>query len=79
MVLDAATGHTTVTISRHLFNDGKACLQCLYLPRENALTTEMRLADALGMPLNEVEDHLASNRPVAADLARRIEAHFSAR
>ena len=77
MVLNAATGHTTVTISRHLFNDGKACLQCLYLPRENALTAEKRLADALGMPLNEVEDHLANNGRVAADLARRIEAHLN--
>lgn len=76
MVLNAATGHSTVTISRHLFGDGKACLRCLYLPRENALTTEMRLADALGMSLAEVEDYLANNRPVAADLARRIEAHL---
>jgi hypothetical protein len=73
MVLNAATGHTTVTISRHHFDDGKACLQCLYLPRKNELTTEKRLADALGMPLNEVEDHLANNRRVTVDLARRIE------
>ena len=76
MVLNAATGHTTVTISRHFFDDGKACLQCLYLPRANELTTEKRLADALGMPLNEVEDHLANNRRVTADLARRIETHL---
>jgi hypothetical protein len=73
MVLNAATGHTTVTISSHHFDDGKACLQCLYLPRENEMTTEKRLADALGIPLNEVEDHLASNRRVSVDLARRIE------
>jgi hypothetical protein len=76
MVLNAATGHSTVTISRHHFDDGKACLRCLYLPRENALSTEMRLADALGMPVAEVKDHLANNCRVPADLARRIESHL---
>src|SRR5262249_50844491 len=30
-VLNAATGETTVTLSRHGFADGGACLRCLYL------------------------------------------------
>ena len=29
-VINAATGGTTVTVSTHGFNDGKACLHCLY-------------------------------------------------
>ncbi len=59
----------SLTMARHVY----VASTC----RANTLTAEMRLADALGMPLAEVEDYLANNRPVAADLARRIETHLN--
>lgn len=77
MVLNAATGHSTVTISRHHFNDGKACLHCLYMPPVGENTVEGRLANDLGLSLAEVEQYLADNSGVDADLVRRIEIHRS--
>src|SRR5262249_31829865 len=74
-ILNAATSHTKVTISRHEFANGKACLNCLYLPAPEELTTEKRLANDLGLPLSEVEIYLADNRVVDADTIRRIENH----
>jgi len=74
-VLNAATGHTKVTLSRHGFADGKACLGCLYHPALDDLTTEKRLANELGLELGVVEEYLASNKPVTATLARQIESH----
>jgi molybdopterin/thiamine biosynthesis adenylyltransferase len=74
-VLNAATGHTKVTISSHGFADGKACLGCLYLPEQNETTVEQRLAADMGLPVQEVEDHLADNAPANEDLVRRVERH----
>lgn len=75
-VLNAATGGTTVTVSRHGFADGKACLHCLYLPQVEEVTTEMRLALDLGLSVEEVADHLLDNKEVSADLVRRVEQHL---
>jgi len=74
-ILNASTGHTKVTISRHGFADGKACLACLYPIPNNEMTTEKRLAIELGLSVEEVTAHLADNRPVQADLLDRVEAH----
>jgi hypothetical protein len=74
-VLNAATGHSTVTISRHGFADGKACLQCLYLQPRAAISTELRLASELGLSLHEVEHLLAENRPISGEILERIERH----
>ena len=76
-VLNAATGHSKVTVSRHGFADGKACLRCLYLPRAEETTTEQRLANDLGLPIHEVVDYLVNNRGVDHSLARRVEQHRS--
>lgn len=75
LVLNASTGHTKVTISRHHFADGKACLSCLYLPPQDEQTTETRLANDLGLTVREVEEFMADNRPIDAATARRIERH----
>jgi molybdopterin/thiamine biosynthesis adenylyltransferase len=75
VILNAATGHTKITISRHGFADGKACLRCLYLPAPGDLTTEKRLATDLGLSIQEVEEHLADNRPIDAVTLARIEKH----
>src|SRR5206468_4212153 len=74
-VLNVATGSTTVTISRHGFANGKACLNCLYLPQVQEMTTEKRLALDLGITVDEVESLLGSNSPVSAEIATRIEHH----
>lgn len=74
-VLNAATGHTKVTLSSHGFGDGKACLRCLYLPEPTAMTTERRLAGDMGLELDVVEKHLASNLPVSEELVRQVEKH----
>lgn len=72
-VLNAATGLSTVTVSRHGFANGKACLHCLYMPRVEEMTTERRLSIDLGLPLQEVEEHLRSNRTLDGELVERVE------
>jgi hypothetical protein len=74
-VLNAATGNSTVTVSRHGFADGKACLSCLYLPRQEDMTTEKRIALDVGLSVREVEELLSTNAPVSAEVTRRIERH----
>jgi len=75
-VLNAATGNTNVTISRHGFANGEACLHCLYLPDIEEVTTEMRLAADMGLTVHEVEQHLLANAPVSEDLVHRVEEHL---
>jgi hypothetical protein len=77
-VLNAATGQSTVTLSRHGFADGGACLNCLYLQPRAYISTEQRLATDLGLPLAEVVDLLAANRPIDEDIVRRVERHRGA-
>lgn len=74
-VLNAATGNSTVTLSRHGFGDGKACLSCLYLPQGEQLSTEARLAADMGLREDEVPELLALNRPVGRDIVARVERH----
>jgi hypothetical protein len=72
-VLNAATGGTSVTVSRHGFADGRACLHCLYLPQIDEVTTERRLATDMRLPVEEVEALMASNEGVSEELVRRVE------
>ena len=74
-VLNAATGNSTVTVSRHGSVDGRACLHCLYLPEPGEMTTERRLARDWGMSEGEVASLLAANHGVGDALLRRIEVH----
>jgi hypothetical protein len=73
MVLNAATNGTNVTLSRHGFADGKACLHCLYLPKVEETTTEKRLAIDMGLAVDEVESLIAANEGISEDLVRRVE------
>lgn len=75
VAFNAATGDSLVTVSRHGFADGRACLHCLYLPRPGAASPEERLAADLGLDVGLVEEHLVANRPVEAWLVRRVEQH----
>jgi hypothetical protein len=74
-VLNAATGQSTVTVSRHGFADGRACLHCLYLQPREQVSTEQRLACDLGLPLAEVVALLAENKPIDEGVTRRVELH----
>ena len=77
-VINAATGQTTVTVSTHGFNDGKACLHCLYPVDPNGASREDIMADDMGLSVEEVRDLVRTNAPVSAPLVARIEAHRGA-
>lgn len=72
-ILDASTGDHTVTVSRHGFADGRACMHCLYAVRDPGSTTESRIASDLGLPVELVELYLAANRQMDSELIERIE------
>jgi hypothetical protein len=76
-VLNAATGGTNVTVSRHGFADGKACLYCLYLPQIDQVTTEKQLAKDMQLPLEEVEALMVANEGVSEELVRRVERNLA--
>lgn len=74
-VLNAATGGSTVTISRHAFADGMACLACLYPVESQDFSPEAVMARDLGVEVSEVTNLLESNRPVDEAFVRRVEVH----
>ena len=77
-VINAATGRTTVTVSTHGFNDGKACLHCLYPVDPNGASREDIMAADMGLSVEEVRELVRTNAPVDAQLVARIEAHREA-
>ena len=77
-VINAATGRTTVTVSTHGFNDGKACLHCLYPADPSRASREEIMAADMGLPVEEVRELVRTNAPVDAQLVARIEAHREA-
>ena len=74
-VINAATGRTTVTVSTHGFNDGKACLHCLYPVDPNGASREDIMAADMGLSGEEVRKLVRTNAPAEAQLVARIEAH----
>ena len=72
-VINAATGRTTVTVSTHGFNDGKACLHCLYPVDPNGASREDIMAADMGLSGEEVRELVRTNAPVDAQLVARIE------
>ena len=72
-VINSATGGTTITVSRHGFNDGKACLHCLYPVEMNQRSPEDIMADDLGLPPDMVRELIRSNAMVDSKLAAKIE------
>ena len=72
-VINAATGGTTVTVSTHGFNDGKACLHCLYPVTLNRASREEIMAKDMGLPLEKIIELVRTNAPVDAELAAQIE------
>ena len=74
-VINAATGGTTVTVSTHGFNDGKACLHCLYPVAPNSESREDIMAADMGLPVELVRELVRTNAPVGEQLVAQIEAH----
>jgi hypothetical protein len=72
-VLNAATGGSTVTISRHGFANGRACLKCLYQFAGTAPSTDELYARDLGLSVEEVAELLATNRGMDRATLRKIE------
>ena len=72
-VINAATGGTTVTVSTHGFNDGNACLHCLYPVREKGQRREEVMAKDMGLSLELIVDLVQSNAPIDAQLVAEIE------
>ena len=72
-IINAATGGTTVTISTHGFNDGKACLHCLYMPDLNRASPEEIMAKEMGLQPEKIKELLRTNDPVGPELLAQIE------
>ena len=72
-VINAATGGTTVTVSTHGFNDGKACLHCLYPVALNHASREDIMAAEMGLPPETVRELVQTNAPIGAGLVAQIE------
>ena len=72
-IINAATGGTTVTISTHGFNDGRACLHCLYMPDLNRASPEEIMAEEMGLQPEKVKELLRTNDPIGAELLAQIE------
>ena len=72
-IINAATGGTTVTVSAHGFDDGRACLHCLYMPELNRASPEEIMAKDMGLPSEKVKELLRTNGPVGAGLLVQIE------
>ncbi len=76
-VVNASTSDRVITVSRHGFGDGRACLHCVYEERGRAMSTAERYAKDLGVGAGEVARLLAENAPVDAMFVARVEAHLS--
>ena len=74
-VVNASTTDRIITVSRHGFGDGRACLFCVYVDRSRAMTREQIVARELGVEAEEVERLLAENKQVDAAFVARVEAH----
>ena len=72
-VINAATGGTTVTVSTHGFNDGKACLHCLYPSPANHPSREEIMAVDMGLSPDLCRELVRTNAPLGATLVAQIE------
>jgi hypothetical protein len=74
-IVNASTTDRIITVSRHGFADGRACLFCVYADRSRAMTREQIVANELGVAAEEIERLLAENKPVDSAFVARVEAH----
>lgn len=73
-IANAWTQEHDLGISRHGFDDGKACLCCMYIPHGRSKDEHLLIAEELGIPdaHEQVKTLLQTNTGVAADFVARI-------
>jgi molybdopterin/thiamine biosynthesis adenylyltransferase len=78
-IVNAWTQELDLGISRHGFDDGKACLACLYLPSGTVKSEDERVAEELKMPeaKQEVRELLQKGEGVSANFVQRVATAFS--
>ncbi|MCP1838778.1 molybdopterin/thiamine biosynthesis adenylyltransferase [Bradyrhizobium sp. USDA 4524] len=78
-IVNAWTQELDLGISRHGFDDGKACLACLYLPSGLVKNEDERVAEELRLPeaRQEVRDLLQKGERVSEDFVQRVATAFS--
>jgi hypothetical protein len=75
-VVNASTSDRVVTVSRHGFADGRACLNCVYEERGSATSTAERYARDLGLSVVEATFLLAENSPLGPEVVARAETYL---
>lgn len=78
-IVNAWTQELDLGISRHGFDDGKACLACLYLPSGTVKSEDERVAEELRLPdaKQEVRNLLQKCEGVSENFVRRVATAFS--
>jgi molybdopterin/thiamine biosynthesis adenylyltransferase len=78
-IVNAWTQELDLGISRHGFDDDKACLACLYLPSVKFKNDDERVAEELRMPeaRQEVRDLLQKGEGVSENFVQRVATAFS--
>ena len=74
-ILNAGTSAADFTVSRHGFNDGYACLRCLYPEVVGASDPASLAALALGLTAEEVGELMDTKAPVSELILRRVARH----
>lgn len=73
-IVNAWTQDIDLGVSRHGFDDGKACLACLYVPEGAGKSEDQQVAEELGMPeaQMEVRHLLQTHAPVDPGFVARV-------
>lgn len=77
-IVNAWTQEVDLGVSRHGFDDGRACLACLYLPHGRVKDEDEKIAEELKMPeaKQEIRTLLQTNKPVDAGFVERVAKAF---
>jgi len=78
-IVNAWTQALDLGVSRHSFDDGNACLACLYLPDRKAKDEDEKVAEELRMPeaTREVRGLLQTGHGVSPEFVQRVATAFS--
>jgi molybdopterin/thiamine biosynthesis adenylyltransferase len=78
-IVNAWTQELDLGISRHGFDDGNACLACLYLPTGIVKSEDERIAEELRLPeaKQEVRELLQKDDGVSEDFVQRVATAFA--
>lgn len=77
-IVNAWTQELDIGVSRHGFNDGRACLACLYLPHGKIKDEHEKMAEELRMPeaQQEIRNLLQTNPSLDAGFIERVAKAF---